>query len=285
MTPINKNVNHIDQKPDIKEDQPASIALFPKQIRELWRYRELAIELFWIYLKLRYVGSVLGFMWTLLNPVLYIFTYWIVFSQIIRMGLPDYPLFLIPGFLAWNFTFSALIGASESILNSQYLITKISFPIEILTLSGVAVALFDFLLALILYLAAIVILPFTLPLTAIALPLVIIIQVLFTVGFALLAACSSVFFRDIPKLIPVLGTMMFFLTPIFYPLSFVPESFQPIIKLNPMTLIVSLYHNLLYDRIWPDTWALGSTFIMAVVSFIIGCWVFNRKRHILAELS
>ncbi len=72
MTPINKDVNHIDQKPVIKEDQPTSIALFPKQICELWRYRELAIELFWTYLKLRYVGSVLGFIWTMLNPVLFI---------------------------------------------------------------------------------------------------------------------------------------------------------------------------------------------------------------------
>ena len=150
-------------------------------------------------------------------------------------ALSDYPLFLIAGFLAWNFTFGALVSASESILNSQHLITQIVFPSEILPLTSVAVSLFDFLVSLALYLIAVVILPPTLPMTALALPLVIIIQVLFTVGLALFVACSSVFFRDIPKLVPVLGTIMFFLTPVFYPLSFVPEFLRPAIKINPMT--------------------------------------------------
>lgn len=261
------------------------IVLLPKQFRELWRYRELAIELFWTYLKLRYVGSILGFIWTMLNPLLYIGTYWLVFSYIIRMGLPDYPLFLIPGFLAWNFTFGSIISASESILNSQHLITKIAFPIEIPTLVNVAVTLFDFLVGLALYLLAIIILPPRIPLTVLALPILIFTQILFTIGVALLVACSSVFFRDIPKLIPVLGTMMFFLTPIFYPISFVPESLQPLLKLNPMTHIVTFYHNLLYERIWPNLLDFGIILLISILVFIISYWIFDRKRHSLAELS
>lgn len=260
------------------------IFCLPK-IRTLWRYRELVAELFWTYLKLRYVGSILGFIWTMLNPVLYIATYWLVFSYIVRMGLPDYPLFLIPGFLAWNFTFGSIISASESILNSQHLITKIAFPIEILTLVSVAVTLFDFLVGLSLYLVAIIILPPRIPVTVVALPVVIFMQVLFTVGFALLVACGSVFFRDIPKLIPVLGTMMFFLTPIFYPISAVPKSLQPLLKLNPMTHIINFYHNLLYDKVWPNLWSFGTIFLISLLFFVIGYCYFDRKRHSLAELS
>lgn len=257
---------------------------FLNQLRELWRYRELAIELFWTYLKLRYVGSVLGFIWTMLNPILYIVTYWIVFTFIVKMGLSNYPLYLIPGFLAWNFTFGSLVSASESILNSQYLITKISFPIEILTITSIAVTLFDFFISLTLYLIAVMILTPSLSITVLALPSVIIIQVMLTAGLALFAACVSVFFRDIPKLIPVLGTMVFFLTPIFYPLNIVPESFRFIIKLNPMTQIVTLYQNILYYRVWPDYLSLGFAFLIGILFLITGYWVFDRKRHTLAEL-
>ncbi len=270
---------------ELQAKKSIRIVLIPKQIRALWRYRELASELFWTYLKLRYVGSILGFIWTMLNPMLYIATYWLVFSYIVRMGLPDYPLFLIPGFLAWNFTFGSIISASESILNSQHLITKIAFPIEIPTLVNVAVTLFDFLVGLTLYLLAIVILPQRIPLTAIVLPFIIFTQVLFTIGIALLVACGSVFFRDIPKLIPVLGTMMFFLTPIFYPISAVPASLQPLLKLNPMTHLITFYHDLLYDHVWPDLLSFGAIFLLSIFVFIIGYWIFDRKRHALAELS
>jgi ABC-type polysaccharide/polyol phosphate export permease len=280
-----KESKHFDQELDQGKDQRSVIALFPKQIQDLWRYRELAIELFWTYLKLRYVGSFLGFLWTMLNPLIFILTYWIVFSQIIRMGISDYPLFLIPGFLAWNFTFNSIVSSSESILDSQYLITKIAFPIEILTFAGIAVTLFDFLVTITLYLVVVVILSPSLPITTIALPLIIIFQALFTTGIALLVACGSVFFRDIPKLIPLLGTIFFFLTPIFYPLTFVPESFQFIIKLNPMTRFITLYHNLLYDKTWPDLWTFWTTCILAIACFIFGYWIFNRKRYVLAELS
>jgi lipopolysaccharide transport system permease protein len=282
---VEKEPKLINQKSGFKTSAWNKTVIFPNQIRHLWRYRELAIELFWTYLKLRYVGSVLGFIWTMLNPALYIFTYWIVFSQIIKMGLPDYPLFLIPGFLAWNFTFGSIISASESILNSQHLITKIAFPIEIPTLVSVAVTLFDFVIGLALYLLAIIILPPRMPLTALALPIVIITQIFFTIGVAQIVACSSVFFRDIPKLIPVLGTMIFFLTPIFYPISFVPKSLQPVLKLNPMTQIVTLYHKLLYEGIWPDPLTFSVAFLASLLFLILGYYIFDRNRHALAELS
>ena len=280
-----KESTSLIQDIEFQQKTRKKIVLFPKQFRELWRYRELAIELFWTYLKLRYVGSVLGFIWTMLNPLLYIGTYWLVFSYIVRMGLPNYPLFLIPGFLAWNFTFGSIISASESILNSQHLITKIAFPIEIPTLVSVAVNLFDFLVSLALYLTAIIILPPRIPLTVLALPVVILTQILFTIGVALIVASGSVFFRDIPKLIPVLGNIMFFLTPIFYTISFVPVSLQPLLKINPMTHIVTFYHNLLYEQIWPNLLDFGIILLISVLFFGISYWIFDRKRHSLAELS
>ena len=280
-----KPVAHLKNNSDLGSEHSLRTKLLPIRIRRLWQYRELAVALFWTHLKLRYVGSFLGFMWTMLNPILYILTYWIVFSYIIRMGLPNYPLYLIPGFLAWNFTFGSILNASESILQSTHLITKIAFPIEILTITSVAVSLFDFLISLAIYIIAVIVFTSSLSLTAFALPLVVILQTIFTIGIALLVACGSVFFRDIPKLIPVLGTMMFFLTPIFYTLDLVPDSLQIIIKLNPMTHIVTLYHSILYYNTLPNLTYFISTFLIAVISFIIGAFIFNRKRYALAELS
>jgi len=255
------------------------------QARHLWDYRELAIELFWTYLKLRYVGSVLGFIWTMLNPILYILTYWLVFSFIIRVDLANFPLFLIPGFLSWNFTLTSLIEASESIITSKPLITKVAFPIEIIPLTRVAVTFFDFLISLVLYLIAVAVVLPTMTITALALPLVVLVQLLFTVGLSLLVACGSVYFRDIPKLVAVVGTMLFFLTPIFYPLSYIPESLQLLIQLNPMTHIISIYHDLLYYGVWPEPIRLWVSLLAASASLLVGFWVFGRKKHVFAELT
>ncbi|MFQ5963173.1 MAG: ABC transporter permease [Candidatus Scalinduaceae bacterium] len=282
---VDKEPKLQSQEIDLKTVEQSKSVFSTNQLRELWRYRELIVGLFWTTLKLRYAGSVLGIIWSIVNPILYIATYWVVFSYIIRMGLSDYPLFLIPGFLAWNFTLVSLLSASESIINGKHLITKIAFPIEILTLVSVAVYLFDFLVALSLYLLVVVILPPTLPLTVVALPLVIIIQILFTTGLAMLIACGSVFFRDIPKLLPILGNIFFFLTPIFYPLNIVPEPWRLLIQLNPMTQIITFYHELLYVRIWPQSLDIGFAFLVAISLLVLGLSVFNLLKHRFAELS
>ncbi len=269
----------------ISNGDPAFSSGIFSQFFELWRYRELAIELFRTHLKLRYVGSFLGFVWTMLNPLLYVATYWFVFSYIIRMGLPNYPLFLIPGFLAWNFTFGSVVTASESIISSKYLITKIAFPSEILPIISVAVSLFDFLVSMGLYLLTVMILPPALPPQTVLLPVIILIQVVLTVGLALLVASTSVYFRDIPKLVQVFGNLIFFVTPIFYPLSFIPERWQPVLGLNPMTQIITFYHELLYDWTWPDSSAVAVSAVIAVLFLVLGLWVFNRCKHGFAELS
>src|SRR5512139_753697 len=94
---------------------------FASQMNDIWRYRELLRELFLTWLVLRHTGSVLGFLWTLVNPLLMIATYWFVFSQVFRVGIPNFPLLLIPGYLAWNFTFGSIQAGSESIIQSKYL--------------------------------------------------------------------------------------------------------------------------------------------------------------------
>ncbi len=262
------------------------IISFKLNIKRLFKYKELFFELFKAFLKLRHVGSVLGMIWTLLNPAFYIATYYFVFTYFIKMGLDKYHLFLIPGFLAWNFTLSALISASESIIQSKHLISKIAFPNEILVLVNITVCFFDFIVSIIIYLAVIF---FTGALQfsnlVLYLPAVIALQILFTVGLGLLVATLSVYYRDVPKLVQLAGTIMFFFTPVFYPLTSVPAVYQWLLKLNPMTHIIGFYHKILYYNQGPDK----TDVIIMIITFtslcLLGFITFYNFKHKFAELS
>ncbi len=261
------------------------IYTFTGQLSNIWKYRELASELFWTYLKLRHVGSALGFIWTLLNPILYILTYWIVFSLIIKMGLENYPLFLIPGYLAWSFTFSAIVNSSESILQSKELITKIAFPNEIIVLTNVAVGLVDFVISLLIFTVVIFIFypPISYYITFV--PIILFLQILLTIGVSMLVACISVYYKDVPKLIVILGNIFFFLTPIFYPLEFIPSDYQIVALINPLAQIINIYHDLIYYKEFPGTILIIITATISFAVFIIGFLVFNKLRYSFAELS
>lgn len=252
----------------------------------MFRYKELFFELFKTFLKLRHVGSVLGMIWTLLNPAIYIATYYFVFTYFIKMRLDNYHLFLIPGFLAWNFSINALVSSSESIIQSKHLITKIAFPNEILILVNIAVCFVDFIVSIIIYLLVIFFtgaLHFSLNL--LLLPAIILLQLLLTIGLGFVVATTSVYFRDVPKLVQLAGTILFFFTPIFYPLASVPTAYQWIIKLNPMTHIIGFYHDILYYNRIPDSVSALITVITFSAICLLGFIVFNNFKHKFAELS
>jgi lipopolysaccharide transport system permease protein len=258
-----------------------------KNLIKLWIHRDLISELFKTFLKLRHVGSFLGVLWTLLNPAIYIGIYYLVFTYFIKMGIPDYHLFLIPGFLAWNFSFNSIISASESIIQSKYLISKIAFPNEILTITNVALSLFDFILSLIIYLVILFIFSSGFHFTALImlLPVIVLLQFIFTIGIGFIVSCMSVYFRDIPKIIQLSGTVLFFITPIFYPLSNVPVNMQWILKMNPMTYIITFYHDVLYYHRMPESQIFAVSSLSAILIFLLGYGVFNHYKNSFAELS
>jgi ABC-type polysaccharide/polyol phosphate export permease len=255
------------------------------QITDIWRYRELLRELFTTWLILRHTGSVLGFLWTLLNPLLMIATYWFVFSQIFRFGVPNFPMLLIPGYLAWNFTFGSVQAGGESIIQSKHLITKIAFPTEIIVAAHCAVQLVDFMVALLLYLIAVVLFAAPLSATVLWLPAILLLHVAFTLGAALVVACGAVYFKDIPKLVPVLGMVLFFVTPIFYTHDMVPGGLRSVIWLNPLTWIFSLYHDVLYYHVPPPVWLTAGVLAMAAAALGAGLLLFRKLKPSFAELS
>lgn len=256
-----------------------------RQLQDIWRYRELLRELFLTWLKLRHAGSVLGLLWTLLNPAAFVFTYWLVFTYIIKIDIPNYATFLIPGYLAWNFTWNSAQEASRSMIESSYLITKIAFPAEILVLASVGVTLFEFLIALVLYLALAVVLGIPLYPVAGTLPILLLIHIFFTLGFSLICACGSVFFKDVPKLITIAGMILFFATPVFYPESLIPQQFAILFHMNPFAPFVACYHEVLYYGLLPGL-ALGLKVGLISLLFLLGGMrIFARFKPYFAEFD
>lgn len=257
------------------------------QVSDVWQYKELVIELFRTFIKLRHVGSVLGVLWTLLNPAFYIAAYWLVFTQFVKMGMHDYPLFLIPGFLAWNFTFGALVSATESISQSQYLTTKIAFPNEILPLVNVAVPMFDFIVSIMIYLLVSLLIPGFQVVSSLMLmlPFILLLQFMITLGLGFILATISVYFRDVPKLVQLAGTVLFFLTPVFYPVTYIPEKWQFMLKFHPVAQVITYYQDIFYYHKIPSASDLLLTSLIASAVLLSGMLLFNRYKKTFAELT
>jgi lipopolysaccharide transport system permease protein len=220
--------------------------------RELLAYREILLILVWRDLKTRYRGSVLGFLWTFLNPLLLMAIYSLVFSVYLRVEMPAYPIFVFTGLLPWLWFSSAMLSGANSIVESGSLMKRVPFPPQILAAVSVSATLVNFLLALPLLLIFMV--AFGVPLTwsVVALPLPIAIQYVFTLGLTIVLSMLTVRYRDLQQLLGNMMTLWFFLTPVLYPTSMVPPRFHHILLLNPMTILVGSFQDALYGAHAPS---------------------------------
>ena len=270
------------------------------RLNELLRYRELIENLVMRDLKVRYKGSVLGFLWSLLNPLLLMVVFTVVFTLLApNAAIPKFPAFLLCALLPWNFFSSSMVGAVNSIVGNGHLIKKVYFPREILPISAVMSSFANFVLALpVLFLfLALFRIPFTVWL--VYLPVIMAVQVVFVIGVALLLATLNVYYRDTAVILEVLLQAWFFLTPIFYPAEIVPEwrtilgIALPVRRLtyilNPMASIVASYRSVLYGFTngappAPPAWDFFSrTVVTAIACLLIGYAVFIRHSRRFGE--
>ncbi len=265
-----------------------------RRIAELIQYRELIRNLVIRNLKVRYKNSVLGVLWSLLNPLLMMVVFTIVFTLMIpNRDLPHYPVFFLCGFLPWSFFASSMTGASGSIVDNASLIKKVYFPREILPLAEVMSNLVNFLLALLVLFAMLLVFNIRLTPAALMLPLIILTQMMFTLGMALLLATANVFYRDTKHILEIVLQAWFFLTPIFYPINILPDS-KAILgvvvniqiwlrRLNPMASLVASYQDALYygHVTGPDFFA--RTFVTCLIILAIGYWFFCHFSPLFGE--
>jgi lipopolysaccharide transport system permease protein len=254
-----------------------------RAFRELLAYREILLILIWRDLKTRYRGSVLGFLWTFLNPLLLMIIYSLVFSVYLRIEMRAYPIFLFAGLLPWIWFSSAMLSGASSIVESGSLIKRVPFPPQILPAVSVTATLVNFLLALPLLVGFMVAWGFPLGWSLMTLPLTIAIQYVFTLGLTIVLSMLTVRYRDLQQLLANLLTLWFFLTPVLYPTSMVPARFQGFLLLNPMAVLVGSFQDALYGAHAPPLGQLAVVAVCAVVILGLALALSDRLRWGLAE--
>jgi ABC-2 type transport system permease protein/lipopolysaccharide transport system permease protein len=242
-------------------------------------------------LKARYRGSVLGFLWSLVNPLLLLGVYTFVFSLVFQPRTPGqspYPVFLVTGIFPWVWVTSALNEATSSLTANAALIRRSVFPVELLPLVAVLSNLVNFLLSVpIVALALVVARALGHPVGGpgvLLLPLVVALHLPFLSGLALALAALAVHFKDVRDLVANLLTLAFFLTPILYSVDAVPQrALRALIEWNPVTPFVRAYQDVLFYGRVPEPMIWVGMAAAAVVAWAIGSWVFGRLSDTLIE--
>jgi ABC-type polysaccharide/polyol phosphate export permease len=250
----------------------------------LFRYRHLLRNLVLKDLKLKYRGSVFGFLWSLLNPLLMIVVYTIAFTYILRLRTEDFVFYLMLGILAWTFFAGSLTMATGAIADNGGLVRTVFFPRAILPAAGVLFNLSQYLLTAVVFLPVMLIFYRVRPDTPMLLfPVFVALQALFTIGLALVLATATAFFRDVKHLVEVALAVLFWLTPVVYELGQIPGRLRPAIRLTPLTPFVSAYHDIFYYGRWPDaaTWTLA--IVYAGAALVVGLWLTVRYEEQFAE--
>ena len=213
-----------------------------EMVAELIQYRELLASLTRRDLLLRYKQTIMGFGWSILMPVTYMVIFSLIFTRVVKLdtGVP-YPIYAYTGLLPWNFFASSLRFAVSSLTSNSTLVTKVYFPREILPFSVILVSLVDFAVGAIVLAGLMAWYGVGLHASLLLLPVVVLVQVLFTAGVTLLLAMGNLFYRDVKYLIEIVITLWMFATSVVYPVQRIGGRLGPLLALNPMTPIIDAY--------------------------------------------
>ena len=253
--------------------------------KQIFDYREMIWSLVKRDLRGRYKGSVLGFFWTFLNPLLQLVVYTFVFSTIMRAGIEDYYLFLFVALVPWNYFSSCVTGGSNCIISQQNLVNKIYFPREVLPIAHVLSQLINMLLSFIVVILVLVISGKGINIAVWPYLIVVILQeTLLGFGLAMIFSAITVYFRDMQYFLGIITMAWQFLSPVMYSVEMVPEELVNIFYLNPMTPIIVAYRDIFYYQKAPDLqdFLLGTIF--GIVVLVVGWLVFGKMKKHFAEV-
>lgn len=234
-------------------------------------------------IQVRYQGAALGFLWSLINPLVMIGLYVFVFSDVFKSTLPNYPLYLMAGLLHWNL-FSQITGQScDTLLANAGLVKKIYFPRLLVPISSVLFNVVLWLLAIALLFIMYPFLGGKLHMVLAAYPLALILFLTFTFGITLILSVLNVRFRDLKHLVDVALLFLFWLTPIVYQYHRVPPHLREVFALSPLVDYVLIFRGILYSGSLPDWHIIAMAMAWTVASVSVGLFVFNRYADSLVE--
>ena len=259
-------------------------------LKEIWAYRQMIVSLVRKDLRGRYKGSVLGFLWTFLNPLFQILVYSFVFTYIIPGGTDKYYLFLTVALIPWIFFQSSITGGSTAVISQKDLVKKIYFPREVLPISYVTSCFVNMLFCFVVVFAVVLFSRTPVqPLGVAYLPIIMIIEYILALGIAMITSALTVYFRDLEHILGILSMLWMYLTPVVYPkarFDALPAKLKYVmLHCNPMTPVINAYRTILYESSVPDMSTLLEALGLGVFFLIIGFLVFNKlKKHFAEEL-
>ena len=247
-------------------------------IKLFFSYRELLFNLARREISQRYKQSILGYAWVVLNPLFQIIVLSFVFSTVFRVTFYSVPyiIFLIVGLLPWNFFALSLSSAVNSLTGNSSLITKIYFPREILVYGTMIAKMVDF------FYSCLVLIPFFIFYKVALTPLILwvipifVIQLIFTAALSLLISAFNLFYRDIQYLLTLVVSLWFYLTPVIYPVEQFPQKYRFIFSLNPMSVIINAYRQVIFTNSPPNYNSLGAVAIFSLLFFVTAFLIFKK---------
>ncbi len=246
-------------------------------MRELFRYRDLIRTLVARDLKVRYRRSHIGFLWTMLQPLLTMAVLTLVFSSLFRFNVQNYPVYALAGILFWNFFSQSVTQAMNSLRSNAALLTKLPVPKAVFPLSTVLSGVVNLLLALVPLFGILLVTGHPLRPALLFLPVAILIAALFTLGAGLVLSPLAAFFSDTVEMVGVLLTLMMYLTPVFYPMSIVPDRLRWVIRFNPLRSILEVFRDPIYHGKIPPVSHLTVALLIAVGTLLVGIYIFRRS--------
>lgn len=257
-------------------------------LREIWAYRQMIVSFVRRDLRGRYKGSVLGFLWTFINPLLQLLVYTIVFSAILNSTIEDYYLHLFVALIPWIFFSSSVLGGSVSILAQKDMVKKIYFPREVLPIFTVTSNFINMLLCFIVVIAVVLFsgrIPH--PLGLLCLVPVFAVEYILALGMALFVSAVTVYLRDMEHILGIIMMAWQYLTPVLYNIDSINDKMiRFVFSLNPMSSIITAYRDILYWCKIPDASTMMSllwAFILGSVVLVVGWFTFSRLKRRFAE--
>jgi ABC-type polysaccharide/polyol phosphate export permease len=238
----------------------------------------------------KYVGSLLGLYWSIINPIITLIVYIIVFGVFLKVRLPgntniwDFALYFAAGFLPWLAFQDSVMRASRSIIDNKSYIKKVPFPSEIFPIYITLSEFVNLFIGLGIFFVLLLILKGAPTIFILLLPLAVILQVMFTLSLGLFLSSGSVYFRDIPAMLGPVFMIWFWATPIAYTVNLIPEGFRWIMYLNPVYYLLEIYRDVLFYGKLPELQIIGPFLIFSVISLIISIWFFRKTKRGFGEL-
>ena len=244
-------------------------------------------DLIWILtisdLKIKYQSSVLGFLWSLLNPLLLMLILYVVFSSIYRITEENFAIYLLVGIITWRFFANGTSAAAPNIVNKASLVTKVYIPRQILVFSSVLSSLISSLLEFGVLFVFVAIFSPHITFNVFLFPAIQALFFIIVFGVSLVLSGLYVYYRDLTQIWEVIIQLGFFLSPIVYPISILPENILPYYLLNPITVIIQAYRDIFLGGVFPPLWEMAYLFGVSVFLLVIGGLIFNRLERRFAE--